>query len=113
MMHPPFDHLSKGPVSNQAMRGSHPHHCEQLAIFDGVINICPDAKSISRHAHKKNGTAAIRGRAIPCSGRCFKPKCRLHSTQRGALVVFHGQVGANPSPTKPSAPLTPRHLELD
>jgi hypothetical protein len=65
MMHPPFDHLSKGPVSNQATRDSHPHHCEQLAIFDGVINICAAAKSVSRH-----------------------------STQWGAPVVFHGQVGA-------------------
>src|ERR1700691_1321987 len=53
MMHPPFDYLSKGPVSNQAMRGSHPHHCAQVAIFDGDINICTDAKSISRHAQKR------------------------------------------------------------
>jgi hypothetical protein len=82
MMHPPFDYLSKGPVSNQATRGSHPHHYAQVAIFDGGINICTDAKSIS-HAHKKNGTAAIRGRAIPCSGQRFKPKRRLHSTQWG------------------------------
>jgi hypothetical protein len=63
MMHPPFDYLSKGPVSNQAMRGSHPHHCAQVAIFDGVINIFADA--------------------IPCSGRCFKPTCRRHSIQWG------------------------------
>jgi hypothetical protein len=66
MMHPPFDYLSKGPVSNQATRGSHPHHCAQVAIFDGVINICADTVP-----PKKNGTAAIGGRAIPCSGQLF------------------------------------------
>ena len=48
------------------------------------------------HIHKKNGTAAIRGRAIPCSGQRFKEKRCRHSTQWRSLVVFHGQVGAQP-----------------
>jgi len=44
--------------------------------------------------HKKNGTAAIRGRAIPCSGQRFKRKRRHYSAQWGSLVVFDRQVSA-------------------
>jgi hypothetical protein len=113
MMHPPFDHLSKGPVSNQAMRGSHPHHCEQLAIFDGVINICPDAKSISAMPIRR--MERLQSTAVPflAPGGASNRSAASTPLSWGSLVVFHGQVGANPSPTKPSAPLTPRHLELD
>jgi hypothetical protein len=53
MMHP-FEYLSKGPVSNQAARGSHPHHCAQVAIFDGVINICADAVPQKKEWHGGN-----------------------------------------------------------
>jgi len=75
MMHP-FEYLSKGPVSNQAARGSHPHHCAQVAIFDGVINICVDAVP-----QKKNGTAAIGGRSLLWAALQTKAPPLLHAVR--------------------------------
>jgi hypothetical protein len=113
MMHPPFDHLSKGPVSNQAMRRSHPHHCAQVAIFDGGINICTDAKSTSRQVPKKEWHGC---NPRPCHSLLWavlqtEVPPPLHSVGVTGGISRSGR--RQPFADKTVGAITPRHLELD